>query len=289
MYKSYENEYIYYMLNNSEFQSVEVFYLKSNDVKLKKEKYHFRFLYVVKGTGFYSFFDNSIPYQKGTLVLITPDDIFDFQIKKESEFLIIQFHLTFLTSYRWKTIPKIENLLSIASQTSGEFLHIESDKELVANIIKGMLINIRAHALYAHDVNLHFTNTLIVIAARNLSINKPQYFSEQVDNKIEEILSYIESNIHKPDLLKAKLICSTFGVSINYFSNYFKANCGANFKEYIASYRIKLIKHRLLFGDKRMRELAEEFGFTDISHLNRYFKNYSGMSIRDFKHGYSAE
>lgn len=146
-----------------------------------------------------------------------------------------------------------------------------------------MLMNVQANELYSHDVNLHFTNTLIVIAARNLSINKPQYFSEQVDNKIEGILSYIESNIHKPDLLKAKLICSIFGISTNYFSNYFKINCGTSFKEYIASYRIKLIKHRLLFGDKRMRELAEEFGFTDISHLNRYFKNNSGVSVRDFK------
>jgi len=194
------------MINDSEFQSVEVFYLKTNELKLKKEKYYFRFLYVIRGNGTYTSFDNTINYQKGTLVLITPDDGFDFQIKKESEFLVIQFHLKFLTGYRWKTIPKIE-----------------------------------------------------------------------------EILSYIESNIHKPDLLKAKLICSIFGISTNYFSNYFKINCGTSFKDYIASYRIKLIKHRLLFGDKRMRELAEEFGFTDISHLNRYFKNNSGVSVRDFK------
>jgi len=271
------------MINDSEFQSVEVFYLKTNELKLKKEKYYFRFLYVIRGNGTYTSFDNTINYQKGTLVLITPDDGFDFQIKKESEFLVIQFHLKFLTGYRWKTIPKIENLLSLASQTSGIFLQIESDRELVGNITKAMLMNVQANELYSHDVNLHFTNTLIVIAARNLSINKPQYFSEQVDNKIEGILSYIESNIHKPDLLKAKLICSIFGISTNYFSNYFKINCGTSFKDYIASYRIKLIKHRLLFGDKRMRELAEEFGFTDISHLNRYFKNNSGVSVRDFK------
>lgn len=271
------------MVNDSEFQSVEVFYVRSNALNIKKEKYFFRFFYVVKGVGSYSYLENSIPYQKDTLILIAADDNFEVRPKRESDFLIIQFHLTFLTTYRWKTIPKIENLLSIASQTSGDFLQIDADKELVAHIIKAMLINIEANGLYTHDVNLHFTNTLIVIAARNLSVNKPHCFSEQVDNKIEDILSYIESNIYQPSLLKSKLICTIFGISDNYFSNYFKSNCGISFKEYISAYRIKLIKHRLLFGDKRMRELVEEFGFTDVSHLNRYFKNYAGITIKVFK------
>jgi len=276
------------MVNNSEFQSVEVQYLNSSEpvnfiIKLKKEPYYFRFLYVLSGSGQYTFSDLTIPYQQGTFLLITPNEGLDILQNIKSDFLLIQFHLTFLTTYRWKTIPHIEDLLAIASQTSGQFLYIDTDKELVAYMMKAMCLNIETNALYSYDVNLHFINTLIVIAARNLSYHKPPYFSEQVDHKIEEILSYIEQNIHNPKLLKAKVICATFGISTNYFSNYFKAHCGSSFSYYIASYRIKLIKHRLQFGDKRMREIVEEFGFTDISHLNRYFKNYSGQRIKDFK------
>jgi len=271
------------MINNSEFQSVEVYYLQSKGFNLKKEKYFFRFLYVLKGDGDFLINENIIQYKKETFILVTPHDDVDLKEKKKSEFLIIQFHITFLTSYRWKTIPKIENILSLASQTSGYFLSIETDKILVSNIIKSIQININSNELYIHDINLHFTNTLIVIASRNLSINKPQLFSEQTDNKIEEILGYIESNIYNPNLLQSKLICSVFGISVPYFSSYFKSNCGIGFKDYITSYRIKLIKHRLLFGDKRMRELVEEFGFVDISHLNRFFKNYTGSSIKYFK------
>jgi AraC-like DNA-binding protein len=33
----------------------------------------------------------------------------------------------------------------------------------------------------------------------------------------------------------------------------------------------------------RITEIADEFGFTDKSHLNRIFKKYRGMNPTDFK------
>lgn len=33
----------------------------------------------------------------------------------------------------------------------------------------------------------------------------------------------------------------------------------------------------------RITQIADEFGFTDKSHLNRIFKKYKGMNPTDFK------
>ncbi len=49
-------------------------------------------------------------------------------------------------------------------------------------------------------------------------------------------------------------------------------------QEYISNYKTKLIQHRLKFSDKRLNEISDEFGFTDVSHLNKYFANQTGSS-----------
>lgn len=40
---------------------------------------------------------------------------------------------------------------------------------------------------------------------------------------------------------------------------------------------------RLLYTDMRINEIAEEFGFTDESHLNRIFKKYKAQSPTAFR------
>jgi AraC-like DNA-binding protein len=52
---------------------------------------------------------------------------------------------------------------------------------------------------------------------------------------------------------------------------------------YIAKYKIKLIEHRLKFSDKRINEIADEFGFTDVSHLNKYFKKHKGNNLTAYR------
>ena len=52
---------------------------------------------------------------------------------------------------------------------------------------------------------------------------------------------------------------------------------------YITKYKIKLIEHRLKFSDKRINEIAEEFGFTDISHLSKFFKKQKGNNLSSFR------
>ncbi|WP_255373630.1 AraC family transcriptional regulator [Chitinophaga sp. CF118] len=37
------------------------------------------------------------------------------------------------------------------------------------------------------------------------------------------------------------------------------------------------------FSDKRINEISGEFGFTDISHLNKFFKKQKGNSLKAYR------
>lgn len=44
-------------------------------------------------------------------------------------------------------------------------------------------------------------------------------------------------------------------------------------QQYILNYKLKLVENRLLHSQMRICEIVEELGFTDDSHLNKFFKS----------------
>ncbi|MEL7530787.1 MAG: helix-turn-helix domain-containing protein, partial [Bacteroidota bacterium] len=54
-------------------------------------------------------------------------------------------------------------------------------------------------------------------------------------------------------------------------------------REYIIKTKLKLVEIRLLNSDLSLTEIADELSFTDVSHLSKTFKKYTGISIREFK------
>ncbi|MFC6265025.1 hypothetical protein ACFQFA_15310 [Flavobacterium panici] len=43
------------------------------------------------------------------------------------------------------------------------------------------------------------------------------------------------------------------------------------------------MEHRIRFSDKRMNEIAYEFGFTDVSHLNKFFQKTKRIQFKRCK------
>ncbi len=54
-------------------------------------------------------------------------------------------------------------------------------------------------------------------------------------------------------------------------------------QHFIANYKIRLIEHRLKFSDRRINEIAFEFGFADESHLNKFFKKHKSLSLTQYR------
>lgn len=129
----------------------------------------------------------------------------------------------------------------------------------------------------------HLANAISVITARNIAVIKPTGLKPNVDVRILQILDYIQKNIRQPKSLKIAVIAELFGLSPTYLGTYFRNQCNETIQQYISSYRIRLIEHRLRFSDRRIHEIADEFGFSDESHINEFFKRHKGTSLRNFR------
>ncbi|MFH6993842.1 AraC family transcriptional regulator [Flavobacterium sp. FlaQc-48] len=272
------------MARENIYQSLEVFYEKIDVCPLRDRQFNFfEMVYVISGNGSYSTNGNKVDYTLGDLFLTTPNDCHEFDLYSISEFIVVRFGENYIKEYQWKSIDHIECLLYYASHLSGSVLASHHDKQMVHILTQQLQHTIEHNNIYNQDLIRHLVNAIIVIAARNISAVKPKNISPNADVRILQILDYIQEHIRTPERLKIAVMAEVFGLSPTYLGSYFRKQCGETIQYYISSYRIRLIEHRLKFSDKRVHEIADEFGFADESHVNKFFKRHKGMSLKSFR------
>ncbi|MEI3790629.1 MULTISPECIES: AraC family transcriptional regulator [unclassified Chryseobacterium] len=267
-------------------QPLEVFYEKVNDCPLRDRQFNFfEFVYVISGTGNHTVNGNKFWYSAGDLFLITPNDCHAFDLEHTCEFIVIRFGESYIREYQWKSIDHIECLLYYASHIPGSVLVNNDDRKMVDLGIQNLQQAIKNQSIYNEDLIRHFVNAVIVIAARNMAMIQPRLITLNAGSRILQILDYIQKHISRPQFLKISVISEKFGLSPTYLGSYFRKQCNESIQQYISSYRIRLIEHRLRFSDKRVHEIADEFGFADESHINKFFKRHKGLSLKAYRVG----
>lgn len=283
------NKYFYPMKRENIDQLVKVEYHQADECPLKGSQLSFfQIVYVISGKGSFTINDNLATYGKGSLILLTPNDQHFLEIKEKTELLLVKFSERYIKDYKWNSINSIGCLLYGASYLSGCILQNKPDVILVDSIVNSLLHGINHPDLYQEELTLHYVNALIVIAARNISKMRTENIASNTDKRILEIINYIQGNIHDPVLLKVSVIAQKFGLSETYLGSYFKNQSGETITHYILNYKMRLIEHRLLFSDMRINEIVTEFGFSDESHLNKFFKKQHKMSLTEFKKAKSS-
>ncbi|MGJ1436048.1 AraC family transcriptional regulator [Sphingobacterium siyangense] len=265
-------------------KSLEVYYEKVNCCPLRDRQFNFfEFVYVLSGNGVHGINGNELRFEPGDLFLITPKDYHSFSLTSICEFMVIRFGEYYVREYQWKSIDHIECLLYNASDLSGSVLINQEDKKMVSSLVQHLHQTLIQESVYTEDLVRHLVNALIVIAARNIAIIKPKNISPHADNRILQLLDYIQEHIRYPARLTIAVIAKRFDLSPTYLGSYFRKQCNESLQHYISSYRIRLIEHRLRFSDKRVHEIADEFGFADESHINKFFKRHQGMSLKQYR------
>ena len=178
---------------------------------------------------------------------------------------------------------RCRRILQNANHKPGCILKNLVDKKLVEPLVDAVLREIESPDLYNQELLHQYVNTLIVLVARNIARFLHLDLNENTNQQTADILSFIQANIYFPEKLRTEYLCSRFNISVNYLGKYFKQQTGSTLQRYITGYRQNLIEHRLIHSDKRLGEIADEFGFTDESHLNKFFKNNKGLSPRSFR------
>ncbi|WP_459641404.1 AraC family transcriptional regulator, partial [Flavobacterium sp. CGRL2] len=203
----------------------------------------------------------------------------------ETKFFFLRFNDIYLknSSLQNENVQRLEYILQNANHQPGCILKNDADKCLVKVMIEAICREHNDKDVYNQELIQQLVNTLIIIVARNIAKYLPEQVNIGTEGKAMDILQYIQNNIYYPEKIKAESISDYFGISNTYLGRYFKKHASETMQQYISNYKTKLIEHRLQFSDKRINEIAYEFGFTDESHFNKFFRKQKGYSPSEFR------
>ncbi len=267
-------------------QAFEVDYKKMD--KYPKDEYKrsfFELAYIISGTGIQILNNETFEYQSGQMFLITPDDNYYFDIHTITEFLFIRFNDVYINSEIISTsqLKRLEFILENANHKSGCLLRNKADKILVRSLAETITNELSSCDLFHNELIIQLVSTLIIIVARNISRCMPDNIRADSQGRIIAIIRHIQNHIHEPQKIKASAIAEKFAFSEFYLGKYFKKHTGQNLQEYINSYKIRLIEIRLIHSEMRINEIAFELGFSDESHLVKFFRNNKGVTPGQYR------
>jgi AraC-type DNA-binding domain-containing proteins len=270
------------MLVNNIFKPFEIEFVTTEKCPIKIHKNtFFQLVYMVEGSGIYHVNENRFNYQAGQLFLLRPMVVQYTEVQEKTSFLFIRFNSIYLKSQQsagaTEWVNKLEYILSNGHHVQGPVIQRNEDKPLVNALAAAIIQEYQDKQSWHMEVMQQLVNTFITIVARNI----PMHFShtEGASRHLSlDMLGYIHEHIYEPEKLKAEQIASHFNISLNYISEYFKKHMKQTLQQYILTYKLSLVATRLHYSDKRLNEIADEFGFTDESHLNKMFRKYRGVS-----------
>lgn len=119
-------------------------------------------------------------------------------------------------------IRRLELILQHANHQPGCILRNRTDKLLVKSMIEAIIRKYINKKLYSKEIIVQLINMIITVVARNIVIFLPEQVDECSEEKVLDILQYIQTHIYQSDKIKAKAISQQFGISVSYLGRYFK-------------------------------------------------------------------
>ena len=251
----------------------------------------FELIFIDEGTGIHIINDTQVPYKKGFIFLMAPEDKHSFEVKTRTTFTEIRFTEMFFSNKsrlpdRTDWLERIEHILHHPNILPGDAIDNEEDREIVW-FAKGLIVKeFREEREFYWTIMTNIVTTILSIIARNI-ITRYQTEGQPVPtvyiNKADEILSYVRQHVYDIELMKIDNLAETFNMSPNYINNFFKKETGESIRQYILNYKILIAEFRLKNTSASISEIAFQLGFNDESHFTKTFKKKHELTPKEFR------
>ena len=232
---------------------------------------YYEIMYILKGRGEHQQNRLKVPYAEGDIFVISPSDEHDFVVQERTLFFAIKFTDGYLERFatehatRYLAVKKVLSSAALHEQV----LHWSAvEKSLLAAAVQ----NIKAYQPREQVSSSIFIyhQLMAIVALLYEGLNRTAARSDLRDRE-DLLLSFIHQHIYDPAKLQIAFLAAKFHISPSYFGKFFKRTYGMSLREYVKRYKFELVKKRLDSGDYTLKQIAEEFGFTDESHVHKFY------------------
>ena len=127
--------------------------------------------------------------------------------------------------------------------------------------------------------------TRIVESEQNQALIKPVELKSSDQTLLEKVIRIVNDNIDNPEL-NVEMLADGAGMSRVHMHRKLKELTGQSARDFIKSVRLKQAADLLTSKKLTVSEVAYALGFSNISHFSNAFKEFYGMSPRDYGEKY---
>lgn len=238
---------------------------------------HYELIYIKKGSGVHHINQMAVIYKQGDIFLLGPNEEHYFEIEASTRFIYLKFTELYLREGRdaMHSVKEMEYLIQSREAHLAGFRLTAHDQLLTVQIFNLIEI-LKLESSMNERLIWQQLISLSVILKRNLPEVIP---GENSENRMEVVFAYIHEHIYTPEKLRSLVMAAHFNTTSNYIGSYFKRNAGTSLRTYIKSYRHTLISNRIKSGNYSLKQIAEEFGLTDESHVHKIINSYLALNL----------
>lgn len=163
-----------------------------------------------------------------------------------------------------------------------------SDKADDYGKIRKMLKELARHCLIKKDFDFYYQGKIYQLLSclieEYLITNEDIRYHDRIskeDERISQILSYIQENYNKEISLKD--LAKKLYLTDAYLSRFIKKVLGRNFWEYLNSVKLHYVVEDLLYSTKSITRIAMDNGFANMATFNKSFRNMYHMTPSEYK------
>lgn len=158
-----------------------------------------------------------------------------------------------------------------------KFIYHDADGH-IGNLFQALYEEYTAKRMGHLEIMRCYLIAIIIEIMRQIQV--PDYTGGESD-MIRYVMGYVQKNFM--DKLSLGRITKHFNYSLAHISHTFKRETGMTFQEYVQYVRIRESCRLLTNTSKKVAEVANLVGYSNIQFFNDVFRRQTGMSPREFR------
>ena len=112
--------------------------------------------------------------------------------------------------------------------------------------------------------------------------------SEEMREKKERMLHYIQNNISNPSFCRAST-AEAFSMTENQLTSFFKLVVGVSFRDYVFRYKIQCARDLLENTNESVSAIMQKIGYNDLPNFTRTFRKETGITPGKYREMHHAD